>query len=60
MKILPNMFKFVCSLVEMHPRFLDIIFGLGRKTSFVNETFIGFYTCFSLDKDGNTFSYGRF
>lgn len=62
MKILPEMFKFICSSIEMHPRFLNFVFGLGWKTSSVDETFNGFYHRLSYGANGNSrpLSYGEF
>jgi hypothetical protein len=47
MKILPEMFKYVCSTAEIHPRFLDIVFGFCRKTSSYGENSISYFNTLS-------------
>ena len=37
MKITPEMFKTICTFDRITPRFLSIIFGLGRKTASIDE-----------------------
>lgn len=43
MKILPDMFKYVCAMLEIQPEFLDIIFGFGYRTSSSDQTFVSFH-----------------
>ncbi|OCK76318.1 hypothetical protein K432DRAFT_428802 [Lepidopterella palustris CBS 459.81] len=54
MKILPEMFKYICSSINIHPRFLDFVFEFGRKSSSIDETFISFYKVFSFAASENT------
>ncbi|KAF1847232.1 uncharacterized protein K460DRAFT_352398 [Cucurbitaria berberidis CBS 394.84] len=44
MKILPEMFKYLCFTLEIHPRFLDIAFGFCRRTATYDQTF----TCYHM------------
>jgi len=48
MKILPDMFKYVCSMIEIQPEFLDIVFGFGRRTSSFDQTFVSFHKSIPL------------
>ena len=40
MKITPEMFKTICTFDRITPRFLSIVFGLGRKTASVDEHYM--------------------
>lgn len=43
MKILPEMFKYLCTSIEIHPQFLNLVFGFGYRTSSADDTSITFY-----------------
>jgi len=61
MKILFEMFKFICSVNEIHPRFLDFVFGMGRRNSSSDEIFNGCYNNVSFAQRDNArlTSYGK-
>jgi hypothetical protein len=40
MKITLEMFKYMGSSLEMHPRFLDFVFGFAQKSSSQDEIFV--------------------
>lgn len=43
MKWSVEMFKYLCSTLNIHPRFLDFLFDFGRKSSPPDETFLNFF-----------------
>jgi hypothetical protein len=52
MKILPDMFKYICHWISVHPRFLDFVFEFGGKTTSIDETFVSFYKFVSFPASG--------
>jgi hypothetical protein len=53
MKILPDMFKYICHWISIHPRFLDFVFEFGRKTTSIDESFVSFYKFVSFPASGS-------
>lgn len=51
MKITLEMFKTICTFDRITPRFLSIIFGLGRKTTSTDEHYMTCYHHFSISTE---------
>lgn len=51
MKITADMFKALCTVDHVMPHFLNIIFGLGRKTVPIDENYMTCYHHFSDDPE---------
>lgn len=43
LKILVEMFKFICFKLQMNPQFLDIVFGFCYRTASHDQTFMCLY-----------------
>ena len=48
------MFKALCTFDHITPRFLDFIFGLGRKTKSFDEDYMACYHHFSIDEEAGS------
>jgi hypothetical protein len=61
MKVLAEMFTFICSSIEIVPPFLNLVMGFGRKTSSADENFMTCYNRFSFgdDRRSEVVSYGK-
>jgi hypothetical protein len=44
MKILPDMFKYVCWQLQTHAAFLDLVWGFGHRTASYDQTFTALYS----------------
>ena len=61
MKILPEMFQYLCTSIEIHPQFLNLVFGFGHRTSSADDTSIAFYNSllFKAHEDPLPRAYGK-
>ena len=61
MKVLPEMFKFICTSIEIHPQFLNLVFRFGRRNSSADDNLIAFYKSlsFKVYSDAHPTSYGE-
>jgi hypothetical protein len=62
MKILPEMFKSMCSSIGIHPQFLKVAFAFGRRTSSADKGSMPFYRSLSFEEGSKSqpSSYGRY